>query len=699
LLLPFPAKQALLPQATEKKASFEVALGGEVPPGFHQLRLVSEKGVSLPVVIGVDAMPQLPLAARVDRLPAALHGNLAGAAVLETRFPGKTGQKVIVETEALRLGSKLRPVVHLYNSRRLQLAWSWPMVPLAGDTRLEATLPEDGEYLVAVHDAEYASGGGLFRLKIGQWSYVDHVYPPVISAGQPAKLELVGAGSTVVDAPRASPGIVPLSWPASGTWSGTRPLVRLSPHPQLAALSAGQPQELPPPPVGVSGRLTTPYAEDRYRLAVTPFTRLRFEVQAERYGSPLDAALVLRSDKGDVLARAEDGPGTTDPVLDYVVPANLSALVVGVIDSRGQAGPRHFYHLAIGSPSAEAMVLTTPAERLNIAHNGRDVLPVWLDRADYEGPVELFAAGLPDWVQLEGNVVPEGADGALVTLSHNGQPGPAAITRWTGKGDREAELHIKGHGMARLQPWLAREIAVAPTSFPAADFSVDWNNLPADAVLVPGSRLPLPVRVNRAAKDAPVRLSVVTGQNPPLGANNQPDPNRALRAEKPVDLAANVSEGEVTLLVPGLLPATVYDVTVRAELLSADKKTVLASAVAPVRRLSVQHPLVVHLDSRRVEVPLDRKSGTTVKLQGKLERKTPLGDVTINLADLPAGVKAEAAVVKANTSDFALGVFFPAGLPAGEVHGVKLTATAAADPKQPNVRVSSRETRLTFILK
>ena len=95
----------------------------------------------------------------------------AAASVVEAKFTGKAGQKVLVEVESHRLGSKLRPVVHLLNAKRLQLAWAWPTPALSGDTRLEATLPEDGAYTLTVHDVEYsAPAPSFFRLRVGQWS-------------------------------------------------------------------------------------------------------------------------------------------------------------------------------------------------------------------------------------------------------------------------------------------------------------------------------------------------------------------------------------------------------------------------------------------------------------------------------------------------------------------------------------------------
>src|SRR5712691_10128354 len=107
LLLPFPAKQTLKPGSTDKQATIEIALDDLVSPGYGHLRVVTDGGVSLPVVIGVDRLPQRLLSAATDALPLALHGTVNGSAIVETMFSGKAGQKIMIEVEAQRLGSKL----------------------------------------------------------------------------------------------------------------------------------------------------------------------------------------------------------------------------------------------------------------------------------------------------------------------------------------------------------------------------------------------------------------------------------------------------------------------------------------------------------------------------------------------------------------------------------------------------------------
>src|SRR5262249_51312120 len=205
--------------------------------------------------------------------------------------------------------------------------WSWPSTALSGDTRLEATLPQDGTYTVAVHDSEYAGQApGFFRLKIGQWSFVEQVFPPVVDKDHKT-VELLGPAAPLrVDLPAArTSAVLPLEWPKGMAWSGPRPYVRVSSRREIVAVThSAKVDDLPGGLVGVSGRLVTPSQDHRYRVPVKPGTKVRFEVFAERLGSPLDAALVIRGDNGAVLARAEDSPGSLDPVLEYTVPDKVT---------------------------------------------------------------------------------------------------------------------------------------------------------------------------------------------------------------------------------------------------------------------------------------------------------------------------------------------------------------------------------------
>jgi hypothetical protein len=708
LLLPFTAKQTLKAGATDKKATFDVTLADDVEPGYHHLRLVSDGGVSLPVLIGVDRLTQQSIAAPVKALPVALHGTIAGSGSAEAKFPGKAKERVMIEIESHRLGGKLRPVLHLYNSKKLQVTWAWGTPQHFGDARLEAILPADDTYTVSLHDAEYAAPApSFFRMKIGQWTSVDQVFPPAIATGQPWTISLLGSGvsqSMTLQAAKSA-DVMPLPWPGkkSDLASGPRPFVTVSPHAEYVESPKGAKlQEIPEGRAGVSGKLETANEEDLYRVAVQAGKKIKFEVFAERLGSPIDVALVVRNEKGVQLARAEDSPGTLDPALEYTVPDKVTSLIVGVVDAQGRGGARGIYRLVIEPHGAikDNFKLTTTVQRLSLAEGGRGMAPVFVDRkGGYAGAIELFADPPSPGLKLNGATIPPGADGTLMTVERTESP-PVVLTLRgrTDQGSAHAVV-IKGHPLERLQPWLAQEFAIAGSNEAANEFTIDWRDFSTDAALVPASKLKLPVKLTRPMGKTTVKLTLVTSQNPPI-LNNQPDPNKALRQDKLGDLAANVNSGDVTVLVPADLSAPVYDVTVQAELLDPAKK-VLATTYAPVRRMQVNIPIAVTLaGGNRIEVPLDAKKGAVLKLQGKLERRGGLkADVAIALTGLPAGAKAETVIVKGDAADFTVNITFPPTVASSEITGVKLSGSYVPDAKQPNVRVKSREVEVTLVLK
>ncbi len=706
LLLAFPAKQILKPGSTDKKATFDVTLDDAATPGYYHLRIVSGDGVSAPVVVAVDRLPQLPFAPTIDQLPAALHGNVAGGQGVETRWKGKAGDHVLVEVDAQRLGSKLRPVLHLYGPQKLQIAWAWTRSTLFGDARLEAKLPEDGEYVLSLHDLEYnPPAPSFFRLRVGTWSAIDQVFPPAIVKGKNAGIEMLGTTGTLSakTSPTEMTGILPLDWPQKGVWAGPRPFVILSEHPEIVRDSASaQPMDVPAGLVGISAHLLTPMGEDRYRIPAPGGSKVRLEVFAERIGSPLDAGLVIRGDKGESLARNDDGPGSLDPVLEYTVPAKATSFVVGVVDAQGRAGPRAIYRLVVapqGAKGAEIFSLMTPTQRVAVPPGGRAVLPIWIKRQGYDGPIVLRAEPLPKGVTLEGATIPADADGALVTVL-GAAAGDSTIARWLGqpKSGTALPVYLKDHPLQRLQPWLATEVALGVSAPSALQYELDWAKLPADLVLMRTAKLTLPVKFNRPGKDGIVRLTLITSQQP-IVLNNQPDPNKNLKAEKVVELAGKTLEGEVVVSVPIQLPGPVYDVTVQADWLTPDKKTVLATRFALVQRLTVQSPLIVTLAKNRVESAVDTKKAVTVKVEGKLQRKGDLkGDATVTIAGLPDAIKATPAIVKAVESAFSVLLTIPANTPPTELKDLKLSASAAPNPGQPNLRVTSAVLDVTLVL-
>ena len=110
--------------------------------------------------------------------------------------------------------------------------------------------------------------------------------------------------------------------------------------------------------------------------------KLRFDVRAERAGSPLDGVLVLSNEAGAPLARSDDQPGTLDPGLDYTVPGGITTLVAAVTDVQGRGGPLFVYRLAVTPAGLPDFSLTLAEDRVQVPRNGAGVLRALLYERD-----------------------------------------------------------------------------------------------------------------------------------------------------------------------------------------------------------------------------------------------------------------------------------------------------------------------------
>jgi hypothetical protein len=739
LLLGVPiAEQKLVPPIRANAVTVDVTLDAAVAPGIYHLRLQTDAGITPPEIVAIDGLKQVPVVAAADAkplsTPVAIHGAVTAAEIQATQFAGKKDQTITIDVLARRLGSKLRPVVHLHDAEKKQLAWSPPQTALAGDARLSVKLPADGTYTVAVHDLTYAAPPlSPYRLAIGTFDYADQVFPPVVERNKSPALELVGhfgdKPTTKLDATAAAAltsaeaerlgDVRPLPWPKTSHPAGLRPRVLLSDMPERFEAELRDAKTPAGLPLAVSGRLDAPGAVDLYEIA--PGEKIRVEVFADRLGSPLDATVEVRDSKGARLAQADDVAGP-DPRLDYDARKTATPLTIAVTDALGRGGPDCVYRLVVTSIDAASQPdfrLTFFEDTENLPLDGTRVFRVAADRQGYDGAIRLKVEGLPNGFTATPVDIPAGADGALVELRRSShlapgrRPGaddksPQTVGQLTIRGEavdakpaltRVAESAV--HPLAALQPWLKGELAVAAAG-PALPFSVAWDENPAkkksaeanagDAdKLYLGTDDRLAVRVDRASGETgAVRLSLLSTQLTPTGANAQANAAQTLRGiTLTVDIAggkAAKDRGAFAIRVPADLRQAEYDLALKAELLSTDAKTVVAEAFTTPRRFTAAVPLELALDAAATKpVTLDGKSGATVAITGTMKRlKDYAGDVTLTLAGLPANITAPSLIVKGKTDKFKLDIKLPATFALAKLDALKVSATITPDNRRVN---------------
>jgi hypothetical protein len=705
------ARHTIKDGATAERLEVEFALPGQIAPGIYLLRAASASGISSPIALGVDHLPQIPFAEKLATTDVAMSGALEGSTVLATTFAGRAGQRVVVDVESRRLGANLNPVVRLYDARHVQLAWSPGRGALAGDARLEAMLPADGQYSIELHDALFRGAApGYFRLKVGQLSCANLVFPLAAEQGKETSFEFLGGN--LADAARATATwaiadgrpriVVPAPWPAdAGPISGSRPAVIVSRHAEIIEATASDtPQEIASVPAAINGRLSAAGQRDRYRLGVTPKARLRFEVLAARAGSPLDAVLSIQNEQGAELAANDDRPETSDPGLDFTVPENVQAVVLVLRDLEGRGGADFVYRIAatpIGQPDFS---LTIDSDRLLVPKDGAALARVVAQRAGYGGPIKLTFANLPPSVSITGDEIPAGATQALVTLSAPGLSPVQSLASVLGSSTAPDAPLVQAalppqSVLTEHQPWLGEELAVAVVQ--PAPLSLAWDLFSAETKLAQATALPVRFTVARAADTAgAVRLSLLTTQVTPrkkVQVNNQEqevdDVERTIRFAAAPTIPADQNAIEAKLLVPADLPRIAYDLAIQADLLAADGKSVLASAVTPARRLLATAPLAVELAAN---APIEARAGAgdTGKLTGKIHRAAGFSlPVTLRLSGLPKGAPPAELTLPPEKSDFELPVALRYGTPAGDLPNVKLVAVSLLDPKKPESAVRS----------
>jgi hypothetical protein len=202
------------------------------------------------------------------------------------------------------------------------------------------------------------------------------------------------------------------------------------------------------------------------------------------------------------------------------------------------------------------------------------------------------------------------------------------------------------------------------------------------------------VSVARPAETAgPVRLSFVIGQTGPL-VNGKPDANKVVKAAA-AEIPADKEAGELALTIPVDVPELSYGLAVKAELLSANKQTVLATAYSTVSAAPFACPI-------ETQVVGDAKSETAangtrkVTLAGKLVRHVPTaGDVTVTLTGLGKSLKAPTAVLKGEEAEFQLVLDLPKGAAVDEFKDAAFSASFPPNPKVANALVRSRPVPVT----
>jgi hypothetical protein len=417
----------------------ELSIAADATPGPRELRLLTSRGVTNPLVLHVGQLPEqcripmktaslqvlgkeeLALRSRpADQvelrfsLPCTLNGQIASGEVNRYRFEAHKGQRLVMTTQARSLNPYLadavpgwiQPVLILQSASGETLAYN-DDDQFRPDPVLLFEVPADGEYVLSIQDALYRGREDfVYRISVGELPFVTSRFPLGGPLGGSGRVELQGwnLDETSLPAPSTStgPGIASLLASHNGLVSERVPYDLDTLPETLATESSPETPQRLELPVIVNGRFEQVGDRDEFSFDGKAGDSVVAEVLARRLGSPVDSRLWLADATGAILAFSDDTDDPTaginthpaDSYLRTTLPSDGTYRLT-LTDASGGGGDAYAYRLRLSPPRPDFELRVVPSS-LAIRAKGAGSLDVHAIRRDgFEGPIEVCLAHPP----------------------------------------------------------------------------------------------------------------------------------------------------------------------------------------------------------------------------------------------------------------------------------------------------------------
>ena len=438
-------------------AIIEVTMDPDAPPGERELRLVTPRGVSNPMVFNVGQVPEIsrkpmitaqfqvlgkeelalrkrPAGEVEDRItvPCTVNGQIASGEQNRYRFEARKGQRLVLTSQARHLIPYIadavpgwfQPVLVLYDASGKEVAYDddYRFKP---DPVICYDVPKDGEYVFAIYDSIFRGREDfVYRVTIGELPFVTSIFPLGGRAGVPAAIKMKGwnmQGAELTPPPASTPaGVCQLAAKKAGMVSNRVPFALDT----LPEAFEQEPNNTPEQaqkvtlPVIINGRIDKPDDWDVFQFEGKAGAAVVAEVYARRLDSPLDSVLKLTDANGTILAFNDDredlGSGVNTHHADSYISAKLPAdgtYFVHLSDNARKGGDEYAYRLRISAPQPDFALRAVPSSlsmpsrgfvtnaatmliKTNVATYA--AIPVFVIRKDgFTGPIKLVLKDPP----------------------------------------------------------------------------------------------------------------------------------------------------------------------------------------------------------------------------------------------------------------------------------------------------------------
>ena len=579
----FVQTPASLAIATITVAELEIA--ADASHGEREIRLVTARGISNPLVFHIGQLPEVlrkPMrtanfqilgkeAAALRKrppeeveeritIPCTVNGQIASGESNRYRFIAHKGQRLLLATLARQLIPYIadavpgwfQPVLVLTDAAGKELAYGddYRFKP---DPVIFYEVPQDGEYVFAIHDAIYRGREDfVYRVTIGELPFVTSIFPLGSPVGAPVIPQMKGWNlqNTELSLPAqaAGPGVDQLAAHRQGFISNRVPFA-LDTLPESNEIKPNHDRahaQKVTLPVIINGRIDKPGDWDVFQFAGQSNAVVVAEVAARRLDSPLDSVLKITDAKGQLLAYNDDvddladGLNThhADSYLMVKLPAD-GVYYVHIGDTAHNGGEEYAYRLRLSAPRPGFALRVVPS---SVSLRGRDSasVTVYAIRQD----------GLTAPIQVSLKNLPPGFTAQPVTLT--GTQAMARLSFKTSRITTNEPLSLTVQGWAKLGDQIITNVAV-----PAEDRmqAFLWRHLvPAQDLKVlvydpayqpPGKRV-VPVRPAQPVEGTPVAGDTNTPAAAMVGPVKKPAFTKKQVASRLRDLKRLYEEGLLT---------------------------------------------------------------------------------------------------------------------------------------------------------
>ena len=423
-------------------AFVEVSVAPDAKPGPREIRLVTRRGVTNPMVFHVGQVPEVTrkpmktasfqvlgkehLAQRKRpaeeeevriTVPSTMNGQIASGEVNRYRFEARKGQRLVISVKARQLVPYIadgvpgwfQPILTLYDAEGNEVAYNDDF-RFKPDPTLNFEVPKDGEYVLTIIDALYRGREDfVYRITVSELPFVTSIFPLGGRVGEPVEIEMDGwnLGKAKLTPPPtdAKPGTHLISAKRGNFASNHLPFA-LDTLPECFDKESNDNQAKAQKvklPIIVNGRMDRPNDWDVFEVQGKAGETIVAEVRARRLDSPVDSFVKVTDASGRVLAFNDDhhdaasGLNThhADSYLMLELPADGKYFVyMGETTRKG--GKEYGYRLRISRPRPDFELRVVPP---SISIRGRSAasVSVYALRKDgFDGPIKLDFKDLPE---------------------------------------------------------------------------------------------------------------------------------------------------------------------------------------------------------------------------------------------------------------------------------------------------------------